>query len=150
MVEFQDSSVLAQLGWPDMRLPLLYSISWPHRLKMAFEPLDFLKVGSLTFEQVDHKKYPNMQLAYTAGRKAGTMTCVLNAANEAAVELFRAQKIHFLDIARLNEAMMDAHRSEFLQSPTLEDIVHFDELTRTKAREYVAAGKHASTKMYVS
>lgn len=142
MVEFQDSSVLAQLGWPDMRLPLLYAISWPHRVSMpSFKPLDLVQVASLTFQEIDRNKYPNMDLAYTAGRAGGTMTCVLNAANEAAVEMFREGKIHFLDIPRINEGMMDLHQDSFLATPTLEDIVHFDDVTRTYAREFVAAGK---------
>lgn len=142
MVEFEDTSVLAQLGWPDMRLPLLYAVSWPHRISMpSFKPLDLVQVGSLTFQEIDRKKYPNMDLAYVAGRAAGTMTCVLNAANEAAVELFREEKIHFLDIPKINQAMMDQHRDSFIQDPSLEDIVHFDKVTRTHAREYVAAGK---------
>lgn len=141
MVEFQDMSVLAQLGWPDMRLPLLYSISWPHRVNIpSFKPLDLVSVGSLTFDSIDRDKYPNMDLAYRAGRAAGTMTCVLNAANEAAVEMFREERIHFLDIAKVNEAMMDMHRETFIQDPTLEDIVHFDKVTRTIAREFVDAG----------
>lgn len=142
MVEFTDMSVLGQLGWPDMRLPLLYSIAWPNRIHIpSFSPLDLCKVGSLTFDAVDHEKYPNIGLAYTAGRAAGTMTCVLNAANEAAVEMFREEKIHFLDIPKINEAMMDMHRDQFVQDPSLDDIVHFDQVTRTYAREYVEAGK---------
>ncbi|CDF41392.1 Putative plastid 1-deoxy-D-xylulose 5-phosphate reductoisomerase [Chondrus crispus] len=142
MVEFEDSSVLAQLGWADMRLPLLYSMSWPHRVSMpSFKPLDLVEIGSLTFQEIDRQKYPNMDLAYIAGRKAGTMTCVLNAANEAAVEMFREEKIHFLDIPKINQAMMDSHRDDFLQYPTLDDIVHFDTVTRIHARELVASGK---------
>lgn len=142
MVEFEDSSVLAQLGWPDMRLPLLYAISWPHRVSMpSFKPLDLVQIGSLTFQEVDRQKYPNMDLAYAAGRAAGTMTCVLNAANEAAVEMFREEKIHFLDIPKINEAMMDLHRDHFLTKPMLDDIVHFDSVTRVYAREFVSAGK---------
>lgn len=146
MVEFQDSSILAQMGWPDMRLPLLYAVAWPHRVYMpSFEQLDLVKVGSLTFKEVDHKKYPNMSLGYVAGRAGGTMPCVFNAANEAAVELFREEKIHFLDIARINEAMMDAHRETLIRTPSLEDIVHFDTETRVLAREYVASGKLSRT-----
>lgn len=142
MVEFNDMSVLAQMGWPDMRLPLLYSISWPHRISMpSFKPLDLVAVGSLTFDAVDRQKYPNIDLAYRAGRAGGTMTCVLNAANEASVEMFRENKIKFLDIARINEAMMDAHRDSFVENPKLDDIVHFDKVTRTLAREFVEAGR---------
>lgn len=144
MVEFQDSSVLAQMGWADMRLPLLYSISWPYRVPMPYEPLDLVKVGELTFQEIDRVKYPNMDLAYAAGRKAGTMTCVLNAANEAAVALFEEEKIHFLDIPKINRAMLEQHERDFIQNPTLDDIVHFDEVVRTYAREYVEAGKCAT------
>eukprot|EP00171_Calliarthron_tuberculosum_P020645 IDg20645t1 len=133
--------MLAQLGYPDMRLPLLYSITWPHRVDVELEKFDVLKYPELTFEKIDFAKYPNMQLAYDAGRKGGTMTCVLNAANEAAVEMFREEKIHFLDISNLNEAMMIAHQDHFVLNPTLDDIVHFDAETRVRAREYVAAGK---------
>lgn len=140
LVEFQDSSVLAQLGWPDMRLPLLYSIAWPHRVPMPFQELDLVKIGTLTFQEIDHAKYPNMDLAYVAGRKGGTMTCALNAANEAAVEMFREGKIHFTDIPRINCAMMDKHRNDFVARPDLDDIVYFDRVVRIYAREYVAAG----------
>lgn len=143
MVEFQDSSVLAQMGWADMRLPLLYSISWPHRVPMSYEPLDLVKIGELTFQEIDRVKYPNMDLAYAAGRKAGTMTCVLNAANEAAVALFEEGKIHFLDIPKINRAMCEQHEKDFVQNPTLDDIVHFDQVVRTYAREFVAEGKCA-------
>lgn len=142
MVEFEDTSVLAQLGWPDMRLPLLYSVSWPHRISIpSFRPLDLVEVGSLTFQAIDREKYPNMELAYVAGRIGGSMTCVLNAANEAAVEMFREEKIHFLDIPKLNQAMIDMHRESFVQQPTLDEIVHFDTVTRQYAREFVSAGK---------
>lgn len=144
MVEFQDSSVLAQMGWADMRLPLLYSISWPHRVPMPYEPLDLVKIGQLTFEEIDRVKYPNMDLAYSAGRKAGTMTCVLNAANEAAVALFEEGKIHFLDIPKINRAMLEQHERDFVKNPTLDDIVHFDEVVRVYAREYVAGGNCAT------
>lgn len=140
LVEFHDSSVLAQLGWPDMRLPLLYSIAWPHRVPMPYQPLDLVKVGTLTFQAIDYEKYPNMELAYIAGRKAGTMTCALNAANEAAVELFREGKVHFVDIPKINRAMMDKHREDFSSTPGLDDIVYFDRVVRAYAREYVAAG----------
>lgn len=134
--------MLAQLGYPDMRLPLLYSITWPYRVDVSLEKFDVLKYPSLTFEAIDFEKYPNMQLAYDAGRIGGSMTCVLNAANEAAVEMFRENNIHFLDIPKLNLAMMDLHREKnFLQNPTLEDIVQLDSETRVWAREFVNAGK---------
>lgn len=77
MVETADSSVLGQLGWPDMRLPILYTLTWPERFdasEQTWPRLDFLKMGDLTFKQPDHAKYPSMQLAYAAGRAGGTMT----------------------------------------------------------------------------
>jgi len=89
MVETQDTSCLAQLGWADMRLPLVYSVSWPHRLKMPYRPLDLAELSTLTFSKPDHVKYPCIGLAYEAGRAGGTMTAVLNAANEAANQMFR-------------------------------------------------------------
>ncbi|PPD79787.1 hypothetical protein GOBAR_DD23269 [Gossypium barbadense] len=95
MVETQDSSVLAQLGWPDMRLPILYTMSWPERIycsEITWPRLDLCKLGSLTFKAPDNVKYPSMSLAYAAGRAGGTMTGVLSAANEKAVELFIDEK----------------------------------------------------------
>nr|KJB37090.1 hypothetical protein B456_006G189200 [Gossypium raimondii] len=118
MVETQDSSVLAQLGWPDMRLPILYTMSWPERIycsEITWPRLDLCKLGSLTFKAPDNVKYPSMSLAYAAGRAGGTMTGVLSAANEKAVELFIDEKSahppddacishlnnHFLSLSRL-------------------------------------------------
>ncbi|KAL0027703.1 hypothetical protein WJX79_010416 [Trebouxia sp. C0005] len=102
MVETQDSSVLAQLGWPSMRIPILVTMSWPERLPCSdqFCPrLDFVKMGDLTFKAPDDAKYPAMQLAYSAGRSGGTMTGVLSAANEQAVEMFLDEKIGLSDHA---------------------------------------------------
>mmetsp|Transcript_995 Transcript_995/g.2839 ORF Transcript_995/g.2839 Transcript_995/m.2839 type:complete len:495 (-) Transcript_995:87-1571(-) len=143
MVEFSDTSVLAQLGWPDMRLPLLYAMSWPQRIAMPYDRLDLVKQGELTFRAPDRAKYPCMDLAYAAGRKGGTMPAVLNAANEAAVELFRQERIHYLQIAQVIESVMERHKSDWLTAPALEDIVHFDSLARTYARELVEAGSPA-------
>jgi 1-deoxy-D-xylulose-5-phosphate reductoisomerase len=98
-VEAVDSSVIAQLGWPDMRLPLLYSISWPARVSVPWKSLDLAQVGSLTFSKPDLLKYPCIRLAYEAGRRGGSMTACLNAANERANELFRSEKLSFLGIA---------------------------------------------------
>lgn len=92
MVETQDSSVLAQLGWPDMRLPILYTMSWPERVpcsEVTWPRLDFTKMGDLTFRDPDHAKYPAMDLAYAAGRTGGTMTGVLSAANEQVRQCWR-------------------------------------------------------------
>jgi len=141
MVEMQDTSVIAQLGWPDMRLPLLYAIAWPSRVAMPYERLDLVKVGALTFRAPDHDKYPCMGLAYEAGRLGGSATAVINAANEAAVELFRQEKVHYLGIPKLIEATLDAHRSDWSATPSLDDIVAFDEHARTIVNGFVDAGK---------
>lgn len=136
MIETQDTSCIAQMGWADMRLPIVYSVSWPHRLKMPYKPLDLAELGSLTFKAPDREKYPCIQLAYDAGRKGGTMTAVLNAANEAANEMFREDVgLGFLDIPRLIEGAMEAHKEDFKDKDvTLDDILNCD----AWAREYVA------------
>jgi len=120
MIETADSSVLAQLGWPDMRLPLMYSMSWPERVPVqdaTWPRLDFThpKAAALTFKQPDRKKYPALDLAYAAGRIGGTMTGVLSAANEQAVEMFIQGKLHYLDIMRLNEECCNAHITDGVQ-----------------------------------
>ncbi|KAL8154231.1 hypothetical protein V2J09_011991 [Rumex salicifolius] len=143
MVETQDSSVLAQLGWPDMRLPILYTMSWPDRVycsEITWPRLDLCKLGSLTFRAPDNVKYPSMDLAYAAGRSGGTMTGVLSAANEKAVEMFIDEKISYLDIFKVVELTCDKHQNELVTSPSLEEIVHFD----LWARDYAATLKLSS------
>lgn len=130
LIELQDTSVLAQLGWPDMRLPLLYALSWPERIYTDWEQLDLVKAGNLTFKAPDHQKYPCMQLAYAAGRAGGSMPAVLNAANEQAVALFIEEKIQFLDIPRCIESVCDRHAADNCANPTLDDIVAADRWAR--------------------
>lgn len=130
LIELQDTSVLAQLGWPDMRLPLLYAISWPDRIYTNWEPLDLVKAGNLTFREPDHQKYPCMQLAYAAGRAGGSMPAVLNAANEQAVALFLDEKISYLDIARCIESVCDRHSADNCANPSLDDIIAADNWAR--------------------
>lgn len=139
LIELQDSSVLAQLGLPDMRLPLLYSLSYPDRIPTQWERLDLLKCGDLTFRAPDHQKYPCMRLAYAAGRAGGSMPAVLNAANEQTVELFLQEKIGFLDIPRLIEQVCDRHHAHNCSNPTLEDILESDRWAR---QEVIAASQH--------
>lgn len=130
LIELQDTSVLAQLGWPDMRLPLLYALSWPDRIYTEWEPLDLVKAGDLTFREPDHQKYPCMELAYAVGREGGAMPAVLNAANEQAVALFLEEKIGFLDIPRCIERTCDRFQGQNTQTPTLEDILAADRWAR--------------------
>jgi 1-deoxy-D-xylulose-5-phosphate reductoisomerase len=130
LIELQDTSVLAQLGWPDMRLPLLYALSWPERIYSAWERLDLVKAGSLTFKEPDHQKYPCMKLAYAAGRAGGSMPAVLNAANEQAVALFLDEQIRFLDIPRCIEQICDRHQKDNRSNPSLDDILAADKWAR--------------------
>jgi 1-deoxy-D-xylulose-5-phosphate reductoisomerase len=130
LIELQDTSVLAQLGWADMRLPLLYALSYPERIYTDWKPLDLVEIASLTFRSPDHAKYPCMQLAYAAGSAGGSMPAVLNAANEQAVALFLDEKIGFLDIPRLIEATCDRHVPNNRSNPNLDDIIAADTWAR--------------------
>jgi 1-deoxy-D-xylulose-5-phosphate reductoisomerase len=135
MVELADSSVLAQLGWPDMKLPILYCLSWPERLETPWRRLDLTEVGALTFRAPDPRRYPCMELAYAAGRAGGTMPAVMNAANEQAVALFLDEQVHFLDIPRLIDRVCEGHKADFMANPTLSDVLAVDAWARQAVRE---------------
>lgn len=143
LIELQDTSVLAQLGWPDMRLPLLYALSWPERIYTNWERLNLVKSGDLTFREPDHQKYPCMRLAYAAGRAGGSMPAVLNAANEQVVALFLDEKIQFLDIPKCIEFVCDRHQHDNQQNPTLDDILNADQWAR---KEVFAAMEEVATR----
>ena len=138
MVELADSSVLAQLGWPDMKLPILYCLSWPERLETPWRRLDLTEVGSLTFRKPDPARYPCMALAYASGRAGGTMPAVMNAANEQAVALFLDEQIHFLDIPKLIDGVCDRHRVDLMGAPSLDDVLAVDAWARQAVREAAA------------
>ena len=140
MIELADSSVLAQLGWPDMKLPILYCMSWPSRLETPWKRLDLTQVGQLTFKSPDPAKYPCMELAYAAGRAGGTMPAVLNAANEEAVAQFLEERVHFLDIPDLIEAACERHKPDRVDHPQLDDVLAADQWARLAVREQVARG----------
>ena len=140
MVELADSSVLAQLGWPDMKLPILYCMSWPSRLETPWRRLDLTEVGQLSFRAPDPAKYPCMDLAYAAGRAGGTMPAVLNAANEEAVAQFLEEKIHFLDIPKMIEGACEQHKPDLAANPCLEDVLAVDQWARQAVREQVNRG----------
>ena len=148
LIELQDTSVLAQLGWPDMRLPLLYAMSWPERIYTNWERLNLVKSGDLTFREPDHKKYPCMGLAYAAGRAGGSMPAVLNAANEQAVALFLDEKIGYLDIARCIEFVCDRHQNDNKQNPSLDDILAADQWARQEV--FTATEKLATQPQVIS
>ncbi len=139
LIELQDTSVLAQLGWADMRLPLLYALSYPDRLPTDWEPLDLVKAGNLTFREPDHVKYPCMGLAYAAGRAGGCLPAVLNAANEEAVALFLDEKIKFLDIPKVIEKTCDRFDSQNVKNPNLDDILEADAWGRRSVIELASS-----------
>ena len=128
MVQFDDNTIMAQLGQPDMRAPIQYAFSYPERLKLEMEPVDFIKLSQLTFEAPDRDRFPNLNFAYEAIEKGGNMPCVLNAANEVAVSLFLEDKIGFYEMSSIIEKAMD--RSAFMREPTLSDYIQCDKETR--------------------
>ena len=121
MVEFEDGAVMAQLGTPDMKLPIQYALTYPHRRYLQGERLDFWKLQEITFEQPDMDTFEGLALAYEAGRTGGSLPTVLNAANEMAVALFLQHKIGYLDIARLIAWSMEHHH--VIKDPSLEEIL---------------------------
>lgn len=129
MIEFVDTSVMAQLGTPDMRVPIQYALTYPDRLPLPqAKSLDLVEIGKLHFEKMDLKRYKALHLAIEAGKAGGTATTVLNAANEAAVALFLQQKISFLAIDSFIEKALEAHT--VTANPTLETILTVDAETR--------------------
>ena len=130
MVEFRDGAVMAQLGTPDMRLPIQYALTWPDRRSLGGERLDFRKLSGIQFEQPDSETLRGLPLAYEAIKARGSMTTVLNAANEAAVSLFLREKIKFLDIYRLIEEAMQGHC--VIPDPCLDDILAVEAEVRRK------------------
>ncbi len=131
MVEFTDGSIKAQMGLPDMKLPIHYAFFFPERVQTNFERMDFRKINNLTFEQPDLETFRNLALAYEAMEKGGNIACILNAANEIAVDAFLNDKIKFLQIAELNEKCMN--QVSFIKHPTLEDYIQTDAETRRVA-----------------
>ncbi|MDX5337846.1 MAG: 1-deoxy-D-xylulose-5-phosphate reductoisomerase [Cyclobacteriaceae bacterium] len=128
LVQFEDGSIKAQLGLPDMRIPIQFALSYPHRLKSDFERFDFTKYPQLTFEQPDLKTFRNLQLAFDALAKGGNAPCVLNAANEIAVAAFLNREVGFLEMSDLIEETL--LQTEFIAHPNLEDYVLTDQRAR--------------------
>ena len=124
MVEYVDHSTMAQLGMPDMALPIQIAFFHPNRIPNERQSLDFHQIRELTFEEPDLKTFPCLQLAYDALKVGGSMTCVLNAANEVAVARFLNEEIHFVDIPRINRMVMDKH--SVIANPSLEDVLASD------------------------
>lgn len=136
MVQYADGCILAQMGAPDMRTPIAYSLGWPERLDGFAKRVDFAALGSVTFEVPDMQRFPQLGYAYEALRMGGAASIVLNAANEIAVEAFLDRRIRFLDIARSCRQMMD---SMVLAAPkSLEEVLAADREARIKTREVIA------------
>ena len=121
MVEFVDGGIMAQLGSPDMRLPIQYALYYPHRRELNTERIDFFKLGSITFEKPDFETFKGLKLAYAAARKGGNIPTAFNAANELAVSKFLARQIKYLDIADIIEFAMD--NTKFVDNPSVQEIL---------------------------
>jgi 1-deoxy-D-xylulose-5-phosphate reductoisomerase len=135
MVQFEDGSIKAQLGLPDMKLPIQYALSFPRRIPNQFPRYDFKKVNTLTFEEPDLKTFRNLVLAMEALEKGGNLPCVLNAANEVSVYAFLRNRINFLDMTDVIEKVMQ--KVPFIEKPTLEEYYESDGQARTYAADLI-------------
>ena len=135
MVQYEDGAVKAQLGMPDMRLPIQYAFSYPQRIKASFDRLDFSKMTELTFEQPDTNRFRCLALAYEALNQGGNMACIVNAANEVVVSAFLKDRIPFLRMSEVIEASMA--KVPFIQTPTYEDYVATDAEARRIAESLI-------------
>lgn len=135
MVQFEDGAVLAQLGLPDMKLPIAYALSYPKRLKTAAPRLDFRQYASLTFEEPDMERFRNLAYAFEAIRKGGNMPCILNAANEIAVSAFLEDRAGFLQMSDVIAQTME--KATFVARPTYDDYVETDAEARGIAAEFL-------------
>jgi 1-deoxy-D-xylulose-5-phosphate reductoisomerase len=137
IVQFEDGSMKAQMGLPDMKLPIQYALGYPNRLKSEFPRFNFMDYPSLTFEEVDTETFRNLALAFQAMKKGGNMPCILNAANEVAVENFLNDRIGFNEMPELIEACMD--KAHFVEKPKYEDYISSDEEARILAEELIGS-----------
>ncbi len=135
LVQFEDGSMKAQLGLPDMRLPIQFAMTYPDRLPSEFPRFDFLNYPSLTFEKPDLKTFRNLALAFEALRRGGNMPCVLNAANEVAVAAFLEDRVSFLGMSAIVEQCME--KMDYVANPAYDDYVQTDKMTRNKAIEFI-------------
>ena len=135
MVQFADGAVKAQLGTPDMRLPIMYALSYPQRLDSDWERLDFGTMGQLTFEKPNMELFPCLRHAYDALTMGGNIPCVVNAANEVCVSAFLHERIGFTDISRLIERAMQS--IEYKLKPTLDDYIATDYEVRKMVENWI-------------
>lgn len=135
MVEFVDGVIMAQLSVTDMRIPIQYALSYPERLKTKLASLDFFKLKSLNFYKPDLNQFPCLRLAYRAAYEAGTMPCVLNAANEISVEAFLKNRLDFSYIPQVILKVMDRHKK--VENPNLGDIFKADLWAKNESRSII-------------
>ncbi len=138
MVEYRDGSIMAQLGAPDMRVPIQLALTWPERHPNPYKRIQFSEISKLTFEKPDLETFKALKLAFEAARIGGTLPCAMNAANEVAVDLFLKGRITFLEIAELIERVMDMHIVN--SRPVLNDIIDTDRTSRELARNILQGG----------
>lgn len=139
IVQFEDGSMKAQMGLPDMKLPIQYALGFPYRLTSDFPRFNFIDYPSLNFEQADLKRFPNLAIAFEALKSAGNVPCIVNAANEVAVDAFLNEKIGFLTMPNIIAETIS--RISYLKSPELEDYINFDAEARRVALELVDKNK---------
>ena len=135
MVQFNDGSIIAQLGEPDMRLPIQYALGYPERLNNSYKRYDFINSGSLNFEKPCYKTFNNLKLAFDAAEKEGNSPCILNAANEVVVSAFLEDKIKFLDMTYIIEESLN--KISYIANPNLDQLIETDRLTREYTLEKI-------------
>ena len=135
MVQFEDGAIKAQLGTPDMRLPIMYALTYPKRLSSSFDRIDWRKTGELTFEEPNMELFPNLRHAYDALARGGNIPCVVNAANEICVAAFLNDRIKFTEMPRLIERAMN--EAQYILKPTLEDYLETDKEVRRMVEEWI-------------
>ena len=135
LVEFADGAVIAQLGIPDMKLPIQYALSYPERFNCSFGQLDLIKCGTLTFEAPDREAFPSLQIAIDCGKTGGSLPCAFNAANEECVTAFLERRISYLDIPEIVKRVIDIHVP--ITHPCLNEIEETDRIVRIKTKELI-------------